>query len=86
MKAKDRPEPTLFVLFGGTGDLAWRKLVPALFDLYIDGHLPNPFGILAVGRAEFDDASLSRHYREGVDRHSRRGENTMWLERSIRRR
>jgi glucose-6-phosphate 1-dehydrogenase len=33
MKPNDQLEPTVFVIFGGAGDLTWRKLVPALFDL-----------------------------------------------------
>ena len=32
-KPNDQLEPTVFVIFGGAGDLTWRKLVPALFDL-----------------------------------------------------
>ncbi len=40
MKTKDHLEPTVFVIFGGTGDLTWRKLVPALFDLSRDRRTP----------------------------------------------
>ncbi len=35
MKTDERPESNVFVIFGG-GDLTWRKLVPALFDLSQD--------------------------------------------------
>ena len=37
MKTDDQLEPTVFAIFGGAGDLTWRKLVPALFDLFATG-------------------------------------------------
>ena len=40
MKTNDQLEPTVFVIFGGAGDLTWRKLVPALFDLSQDRSVP----------------------------------------------
>jgi len=43
------------VLFGGTGDLAWRKLMPALFQAFRHGKLPAGGRILAVSRKDFDD-------------------------------
>jgi hypothetical protein len=45
---KDQLEPTVFVIFGGAGDLTWRKLVPALFDLSKDRSMPADFSIIAV--------------------------------------
>ncbi len=44
------------VLFGGTGDLTWRKLMPALFQAYRHGKLPPGGRILAVARDERSDA------------------------------
>lgn len=64
---------TLFVLFGGAGDLATRQIVPALFNLYLDGQLPQRFCLLAVGHRASDPATLSEHFRQGVVRYSRRG-------------
>ena len=43
------------VLFGGTGDLAWRKLLPALFQAFRHGKLPGGGRILAVSRQELSD-------------------------------
>ena len=51
-KTNDQLEPTVFAIFGGAGDLAWRKLVPALFDLSQDRSLPLRFSIIAVDRLE----------------------------------
>ena len=61
------------VLFGGTGDLTWRKLMPALFQAFRHGKLPNSNGggrILAVARDERSDAEYRSYIREkfaGVD-------------------
>jgi glucose-6-phosphate 1-dehydrogenase len=55
MPTNDRLEPTVFIIFGGAGDLTWRKLVPALFDLSLDRSMPADFSIIAVDRAELND-------------------------------
>ena len=44
------------VFFGGTGDLTWRKLMPALFQAFRHGKLPPDGRILAVARDERSDA------------------------------
>lgn len=51
-----------FVIFGGNGDLAWRELVPSLFNLHLDKALPK-MAIIAVDRAEIDDAALHKRLR-----------------------
>ncbi|WP_310528565.1 glucose-6-phosphate dehydrogenase [Nocardioides sp.] len=55
-------EPCDFTVFGGTGDLALRKLLPALYLRDRDGQLPDGFRIIGVSRSEADDAG----YREMV--------------------
>jgi glucose-6-phosphate 1-dehydrogenase len=50
MKTNDQLERIIFMIFGGAGDLTWRKLVPALFDLSQDRSLPAQFAIIAVDR------------------------------------
>jgi glucose-6-phosphate 1-dehydrogenase len=52
------------VFFGGTGDLAWRKLVPALFQAWRHGKLPADGRILAVARDERTDADYRSFIRE----------------------
>ena len=64
--------PTAFVIFGGGGDLAWRKLVPALYNLWLDKALPEPFRVIALDIKEMDPAVYIQHLREGVDQFSRR--------------
>jgi len=63
--------PTIFVIFGGTGDLTWRKLIPALFDLHQDGRMPGRFAIMAVGRSAFSEVTLRQRFLQGVKRFSR---------------
>jgi glucose-6-phosphate 1-dehydrogenase len=53
-----KPPASLLVLFGATGDLAQRMLLPSLYDLQRDGLLPADLRILATSRAEHDDASF----------------------------
>jgi len=62
--------PHIFVIFGGTGDLTWRKLIPALFDLQQDGRMPKHFAIMAVGRSTFTNTQLRLRFLDGVKRFS----------------
>jgi glucose-6-phosphate 1-dehydrogenase len=71
MKTNDQLEPTVFVIFGGSGDLTWRKLVPALFDLSQDRSMPAHFSVIAVGRADLSDDALRRRLHNGVKKFSR---------------
>jgi glucose-6-phosphate 1-dehydrogenase len=41
MKASMHPDPTVSVIFGAAGDLTQRKLVPALYNLFLDGGFPS---------------------------------------------
>ena len=65
--------PTLLVIFGGSGDLAMRKLVPALYNLYLEGWLPDKFAMIGSGRTEFTDAEYCDFLRKGVEQFSRSG-------------
>ena len=70
-KGNDQLEPTAFVIFGGAGDLTWRKLIPALFDLSQDRSMPADFAIIAVDRVEMSDEKLRRRLHDGVKQFSR---------------
>ncbi len=54
---KNQPPDTL-VLFGASGDLTQRKLLPALYQLYRAGRLPEGFRLVGYGRADMDDAAF----------------------------
>ena len=73
MAVTDHPEPTIFVIFGGAGDLTWRKLIPALFDLSQDRSLPGQFAIITIDRIAISTEAMRRRYHDGVDRFSRFG-------------
>ncbi len=73
MKMLTTVPETFFVLFGAAGDLSQRLIVPALFNLYLDGHLPEHFLLLGVDRVDFADSALAAHYHDGVASFSRRG-------------
>lgn len=61
-----------FVLFGATGDLAQRKLFPALYNLYLDGKLPDTISILGLGRAERSDEEFQTKVEQAIGLYSRR--------------
>jgi glucose-6-phosphate 1-dehydrogenase len=57
-------DPCTIVIFGASGDLAARKLIPALFNLYRNGWLPNPFRIVGCARTEMDHAEFRAKHEE----------------------
>lgn len=65
-------EPTTFVLFGATGDLAKRKIYPALYNLFLDQKLPHPFSLVGLGRRELSDESFQAHVEQSIRTFSRR--------------
>jgi glucose-6-phosphate 1-dehydrogenase len=65
-------QPTILYIFGGSGDLTYRKLMPALYNLYLDKYMPEQFAIFAIGRTEFTSASFRTHTKKGIEEHSRR--------------
>ncbi len=67
--------PALFFIFGGTGDLTSRKLVPALFNLFLDGWMPNDFAIVGLGRTVQTDDQFRETLHGDVDKFSRRGKS-----------
>ncbi|RYG46728.1 MAG: glucose-6-phosphate dehydrogenase, partial [Chitinophagaceae bacterium] len=67
MKSKTALNPTIFVIFGGTGDLNKRKLAPALYNLFIEGYMPNKFAIIGTGRTEFTDDSYKAALEDAVN-------------------
>jgi len=64
--------PTVLVIFGASGDLTARKLVPALFNLGVDNLLPADFRLIGFGRKPIEDDAFRAMLREAVREHSRR--------------
>lgn len=61
-----RADPCILVIFGASGDLTRRKLLPAIYNLAEDGLLPKPFAVLGVARPPIDDARYRSDMRERV--------------------
>lgn len=61
-----RPEPFTLVLFGATGDLAARKLFPALFGLWQGGFLPEEFALVGVARRDKSDTAFRQEIHQAV--------------------
>ncbi|HEV3128245.1 MAG TPA: glucose-6-phosphate dehydrogenase [Solirubrobacteraceae bacterium] len=64
--------PTAMVIFGATGDLAHRKLLPALYNLAHEGFLPERFDVVGVARRDESDDYFRQLARESIERFSRR--------------
>ena len=65
-------DPVTLVIFGGGGDLTHRKLLPALYNLHLDGLLPPRTTIVGVGRPEMTDDKYREFAKDGVAHFSRR--------------
>ena len=63
--------PSALVFFGVTGDLARKKLLPAVYDLMNRGLLPPSFGLVGYGRREWSDDDFRAYVRESVQAHAR---------------
>ena len=61
---------TSIVIFGASGDLTQRKLIPSLFNLFRKGRLRGPFRILGHSKTEFTDEGFRKHLREGLREHA----------------
>ncbi|WAL60706.1 glucose-6-phosphate dehydrogenase [Thermocoleostomius sinensis] len=61
------PEPQILVIFGASGDLTQRKLVPALYQMKLERRLPPELTIVGVARREWSDDFFREHLREGVE-------------------
>jgi glucose-6-phosphate 1-dehydrogenase len=67
-----RPDPTAIVIFGATGDLAGRKLAPALYNIMLDRAMAEPTVIIGVSRGEMTPAQFADRLKPKVSEFSRR--------------
>ncbi|MDF9298474.1 glucose-6-phosphate dehydrogenase, partial [Geobacillus stearothermophilus] len=61
-----------FILFGATGDLAKRKIFPALYNLFLDQKMPQPFSIIGVSKRELSDDEFQIYVENSIKTFSRR--------------
>jgi glucose-6-phosphate 1-dehydrogenase len=75
------PQPCVLVIFGAAGDLAWRKLLPAIYNLNADGDLPSNFAVVGfgIGSQGDPDAWFRARARDGLEHFSRQAiTDTHW--------
>jgi glucose-6-phosphate 1-dehydrogenase len=65
------PQPCSIVIFGATGDLTHRKLIPALYNLAADGELPPAVAVVGVARRDKSDDGFRKEMEESVRKFSR---------------
>ena len=75
--------PTSLVVFGATGDLARRKLLPAIYNLAHDGALPDRFELIGVARRDQPHEDFREMARESITRFSRRAPDPDVLDRLL---
>src|SRR3954451_9230789 len=75
--------PTTLIIFGGTGDLAQRKLLPAIYNLAHDGALPERFHLIGVSRSEMPDDDYRAMAADAIRRFSRRRPDEAVLEKLL---
>lgn len=54
------------VIFGASGDLTYRKLIPSVFDLFMNGSLPEGYTVLGISRSKFTDGEFRRKMKAGI--------------------
>jgi glucose-6-phosphate 1-dehydrogenase len=77
--AEATPEPCAIVIFGASGDLTRRMLLPALYNLFADAKIPEQCAIVGFARTEWSDDDFRDHARQAIGEFSRRAiESTLW--------
>ena len=67
-----KPPATVLVIFGASGDLTARKLVPALYNLFADKYLPDDFIVIGAARSKLSDEEFRAKLHDGLSKYSRR--------------
>lgn len=71
MIRNDKDLSAILVIFGGTGDLTHRKLMPALYNMLLDGLVPENFRVVSIGRRDKTEEEYKKEIRASVEKHSR---------------
>src|SRR2546422_5504875 len=80
--ARKAADPCSIVIFGASGDLTARKLIPAFYHLFCEGQLPTPFRIIGFARREMSDSGWRDELKKALDQFSRTKpvDETKWAE------
>ncbi len=71
--ATNNLSPVDIIIFGAAGDLTWRKLIPAIYNLYFGNLMPEKFAIFGVDAKPTSVGDLRKRLLDGVNQFSRRG-------------
>jgi glucose-6-phosphate 1-dehydrogenase len=71
MQSARKPEPIILTIFGAGGDLTWRKIIPALYNLFLDGWLPEKYAIIGLDIKDLNDESYRKRAQDGINQFSR---------------
>jgi glucose-6-phosphate 1-dehydrogenase len=74
------PPPQTIVIFGATGDLTRRKLIPALFRLFVEGLLPESFAVLGVAMEPLSDEAYRQRMKEAIGEFAGGADGGTWDE------
>jgi glucose-6-phosphate 1-dehydrogenase len=75
MQSARKPDATVIIIFGAGGDLTWRKITPALYNLFLDGWLPDKFSVIGLDIKDFTDDEFKDRLHDGVGQFSRSGKS-----------
>ncbi|BCX12771.1 MAG: glucose-6-phosphate 1-dehydrogenase [Thermosynechococcus sp.] len=67
LRQERTPEPLILVIFGASGDLTQRKLIPSIYQLRLERRLPPELTIVGVARRNWSDDHFREHLRQGVE-------------------
>jgi glucose-6-phosphate 1-dehydrogenase len=73
MQSARKPDATVLIIFGAGGDLTWRKITPALYNLFLDGWFPEKFLLIGLDIKEMTDDQFRERLHSGIDKFSRTG-------------
>jgi glucose-6-phosphate 1-dehydrogenase len=71
MQSAKKPGPTILTIFGAAGDLTWRKLVPALYDLFKQKWLPDKLKVIGLDHKELSEEQFRDRARDGIEQFAR---------------
>ncbi len=73
MLSARKPDNTIIIVFGAGGDLTWRKITPAFYNLFLDGWLPDNFAAIGLDIKDMSDDDFRTRVLDGINQFSRSG-------------
>ncbi len=73
MQSARKPDNTIIIIFGAGGDLTWRKISPAFYNLFLDGWLPDNFSVIGLDIKDMPDDDFRTRLLDGINQFSRSG-------------